>query len=1230
MTDQSRGQFPRSNVTGARPQSLRPGSFAVNWADRVIWVGDASGNAVRFSRRVEDYDSSKAYAPDDLVIIGADIWRAIAVIPSGSPFIPGQWQRLSDAGRAEVGQPYASEIYSGGLVTFTPPGTVAVTAGTGVVIDNTDPARARISKVTWSGFSAPVARLGAPWSVLGLNAAGGLVHIPPSAFTPQWRRANITLAYALWSPAGVLLGVRDASSRAGGDAEALRDEYFATGAAYRTAGARIRAVPGGLTLDHTEGSVYALGARWRAASTNPNTLAVAAKETLTLIPVTATGAQGAPVEDVPTSTYDPDGAGAAQPLPADRFVIHYLVSTPDMVTFYLQYGQTAYASKAEALTAVPDDYAQLVKFAPEAILMLLAAVVVERDSATLDEAVILNAAAFGDPFSVASVAASSGDAYLLDGSRPLQGDMDADGFEILNTRIDGSGSELLLNRSTQTGTVPPPAEPAALGEPLVNLPDRKLYVRDAAGIPRLIAQGLAAYAVDIVYQPGDLVILGDAIHVRTAPTGPAGPFEPEDWLALTGASEGLSGAVVTAPDAPLRNRIVPGGPAVEGLVIDGAPTQTADLLSIPGTAASDTGKLAVDALGFPNKRFGASIWRQPQPTHGFTFRGQVAAFTGAAWVLASAAAPTGKAIALVDEIIDANTVVLRSAGRIVDLQAGAFAGGIITPGTLYYVSETVPGQLTGTPPVANRVDPVLRAITATSGVVAIDNAGPALPPGTTVSATPPANPTSGQLWFDTGERDALFIWVDNDGPPRWAPSLVPPPGTFIGPTAPPNPEPGQLWFRTTSPTGLLVWDGTVWLPTTSGQGVPIGTISYFAASAPPQGWLVCDGAQVTPLTPDLRTFLVNNGSPFGSAGGNPLLPDMRGEFIRGVDQGRGVDPGRVFGSKQLDQFQRFVATFRDIQFLGGGQETNGIGRRGAGTNSAIWQGATAVPRNTLLQLDPFFDPTLRSGDETRPRNIALLPCIKASSTPLESEGGTPPQPVTIAAGASGWQVVGDVLVCWGTAITNGANPGNAPVVFPRAFKTPPPSVTATPRNNESTAALGVTCSHTARTTTGVNLIAQNAGGFVNGIGLDWIAVGEALDADKKPKVVGGAGGAGGADFATLAEALAGVRPDAVMSPLTARQADEARGLGWGQSWQNVAAQRAANTTFQNTTGRPIMVTVQPSTLGGGRNMQVSVDGTTWVTLSGSGAAELFVQSAIVPPGHFYRFTGAFGPWAELR
>jgi hypothetical protein len=42
------------------------------------------------------------------------------------------------------------------------------------------------------------------------------------------------------------------------------------------------------------------------------------------------------------------------------------------------------------------------------------------------------------------------------------------------------------------------------------------------------------------------------------------------------------------------------------------------------------------------------------------------------------------------------------------------------------------------------------------------------------------------------------------------------------------------------------------------------------------------------------------GTSFGVYG---KLPDLRGEFIRGIDLSRGIDSGRVFGSIQLDQFQ---------------------------------------------------------------------------------------------------------------------------------------------------------------------------------------------------------------------------------------------------------------------------------------------------------------------------------------
>lgn len=157
--------------------------------------------------------------------------------------------------------------------------------------------------------------------------------------------------------------------------------------------------------------------------------------------------------------------------------------------------------------------------------------------------------------------------------------------------------------------------------------------------------------------------------------------------------------------------------------------------------------------------------------------------------------------------------------------------------------------------------------------------------------------------------------------------------------------------------------------------VPTGAVMHFAGDAP-AGWLLCDGAAVTATYGDLRAYLLDAGSPYGVSGADPRLPDLRGEFIRGADLGRGVDAGRAFGSGQLDQIQRITGQFNNIQFLGGADETVGVARRHFITNSAIWQGATNVARNTRLSIDTDFDPSIRDGAETRPRNVALRPCIK--------------------------------------------------------------------------------------------------------------------------------------------------------------------------------------------------------------------------------------------------------------
>ncbi len=75
-------------------------------------------------------------------------------------------------------------------------------------------------------------------------------------------------------------------------------------------------------------------------------------------------------------------------------------------------------------------------------------------------------------------------------------------------------------------------------------------------------------------------------------------------------------------------------------------------------------------------------------------------------------------------------------------------------------------------------------------------------------------------------------------------------------------------------------------------GVPVGTIIHFYGTIAPAGFLVCMGQTITSAAfPNLVDFL-NPG------GASAVLPDLRGEFLRGLDVGRNLDPGRALASKQ--------------------------------------------------------------------------------------------------------------------------------------------------------------------------------------------------------------------------------------------------------------------------------------------------------------------------------------------
>ncbi len=97
----------------------------------------------------------------------------------------------------------------------------------------------------------------------------------------------------------------------------------------------------------------------------------------------------------------------------------------------------------------------------------------------------------------------------------------------------------------------------------------------------------------------------------------------------------------------------------------------------------------------------------------------------------------------------------------------------------------------------------------------------------------------------------------------------------------------------------------------------------------------------------------------------------------------------------------------------------------------------------------------------------------------------------------------------------------------------------------------------------------------------------------------------------------------------------ANSVGYGQSWVDVTGSRSPNTSYENTTSRPIQVMI---TSARGNPLEVSSNGSTWVSVQQRmGEPNIYRNTAspIIPVGHYYKISGTtnypvFEHWAELR
>lgn len=90
--------------------------------------------------------------------------------------------------------------------------------------------------------------------------------------------------------------------------------------------------------------------------------------------------------------------------------------------------------------------------------------------------------------------------------------------------------------------------------------------------------------------------------------------------------------------------------------------------------------------------------------------------------------------------------------------------------------------------------------------------------------------------------------------------------------------------------------------------VPPGAVAHFAMGSAPTGWLKANGAAVSRTT--YAALFAAISTTFGSGDGSTTfnLPDLRGEFVRGLDDGRGIDTARALGSAQADEIESHTHT----------------------------------------------------------------------------------------------------------------------------------------------------------------------------------------------------------------------------------------------------------------------------------------------------------------------------------
>ncbi|EHJ4100860.1 integrase [Escherichia fergusonii] len=171
-----------------------------------------------------------------------------------------------------------------------------------------------------------------------------------------------------------------------------------------------------------------------------------------------------------------------------------------------------------------------------------------------------------------------------------------------------------------------------------------------------------------------------------------------------------------------------------------------------------------------------------------------------------------------------------------------------------------------------------------------------------------------------------------------------------------------------NPFGDIKSDGTVKtalenLGLGEGSALPVGVPVPWPSATPPTGWLKCNGA----------AFSAEEYPELAKAYPTNKLPDLRGEFIRGWDDGRGIDTNRSLLSSQGDAIRNIIGALVDVRFNTYPSDS------GVFTTSVIGDASSDSIKGGYAKRVTFdASRVVPTANENRPRNIAFNYIVRAA------------------------------------------------------------------------------------------------------------------------------------------------------------------------------------------------------------------------------------------------------------